>query len=54
MINPGTEYLLLQIVECWNAHAVNEENQALSMVLKCSHVMYKYYYCLGFFQIENN
>ena len=31
--NLGTAYLLLHLVQCWRACAVNEENQALHMVL---------------------
>ena len=40
MENSGTSYLLLHIVQCWRTCAANEENQALPMVLYCSHIMY--------------
>ena len=33
LVNSVTEYLLLQIVKCWRACAVNEENRSLPMVL---------------------
>ena len=46
--NSGTSYLLLHIVQYWRACVVNEENQALPMVICCSQVMYKYYSHLGF------
>ena len=54
MGNSGTSDLLLHTVQCWRACAVNEENKALPMVLECSHMMYKYYSCLGFHPIEHN
>ena len=43
LVNPGTEDLLLRIVECWCESKVNEENKYLIMVLYCSHMIYKYY-----------
>ena len=43
MVNEGTSDLLLHIVQCWRACAVDAENWALQMVLYCSHMMYKYY-----------
>ena len=46
LVNSGTADLLLHIVQCCRVCAVNEENQALVMVLYCSHIMYKYYSCL--------
>ena len=42
------------IVQCWIACAVNEENQALCIVLYCSHFMYKYYSRFGFLPIKHN
>ena len=33
MGNSGTLYLLLHILYCWSVCAVNEENQALPLVL---------------------
>ena len=54
MGNPGTEDLLLHIVQCWHACAVNEENQDLPLVLYCSHMMYKYYSRLLLFSIKHN
>ena len=50
LVNPGTSDLLLNIVQCWRACSVNEENRALPMVLYCSKMMYKYYSFPGFFQ----
>ena len=44
----GKSGLLLCIVQYWRACVVNEENQALPMVICCSQVMYKYYSHLGF------
>ena len=48
--NSGTADLLLHILKCWRAGAVDEEKQYLSMVLYCSDMMYKYYSRLGFTQ----
>ena len=48
MGNSDTAYLLLHIVQCWCAWAVNKETQALPMVLYCSHMVYKYYSFIGF------
>ena len=42
MVNPGTADLLLHMVPFWRACAFNEENQALYMIMYCSHVIYKY------------
>ena len=33
--NSGTAGLLLHLVQCWREYAVNEENQALPMVILC-------------------
>ena len=49
-----TADLLLHIVQCWRIWVVNEENQALHMVLYCSHMMYKYYYHLECYPIKHN
>ena len=46
----GASDLLLHAVKCWRECVVNEENQALPVVLYCSHMISKYYYCLGFLQ----
>ena len=54
LVNSGTEYLLLHLVQCWHACAVNEENQDIPMILYYSHMMYKYYSHLGFFPIKHN
>ena len=48
MGSSGTVDSLLHIVQCWRACAVNEENQALHLVLYFSHTMYKYYSRIGF------
>ena len=48
--NLGTADLLLHIVNCWSSCEINEEIQDLSLVQYCSHMMYKYYSCLGFSQ----
>ena len=50
LVNSGTEDLLLHIVQRWRVCAVNEENWALTMVLHCLHMMYKYNSCPGFSQ----
>ena len=52
LVNLGTEYLLLHIVQCWRECAVDEENRYINMVMYCSHMMYKYYSRLGFFPIK--
>ena len=52
--NSGTADLLLHTVKCWHACAVNEENQALYMVLNCSHMIYKCYSRIGFTPIKHN
>ena len=54
LVNSGTADLLLHMVKCWPAYAVNKENQALPLVLYCSHTMYKYYSRLGFITIKHN
>ena len=54
MGNSGTSDLLLHILECWSACAVNEGNQALPLVMYCSHMMYKYYFHHGFLPIKHN
>ena len=43
MENSDTADLLLHIVQCWCACEVNEENQALHMVIYCSHTIYTDY-----------
>ena len=35
IVNSGTADLLLHMVKCWPACAVNKENQALPLVLYC-------------------
>ena len=40
------------MIQCLRACAVNEENPSLHMVLYYSHMMYKYYFRLGFFTIK--
>ena len=40
--NSGTVYLVLQIVQCWRACAVDEDKRVLTMVLYCSGIVYKY------------
>ena len=52
--NSGTADLLLHIVKCWRACAVNEENLTIPMFLYCYGMMYKYYSCLWFFPIKHN
>ena len=54
MVNSVTADLLLQIVQCWNACAVDEEKLALHIVLYCSGIMYKYYSRNLFFPIKHN
>ena len=54
MGNSGTSDLLLHMVKCWRVCAVNEENQALNLVLYCSHMMYTNYSPLGFSPIKHN
>ena len=41
LINSGRADLLLHIVQHWRVCAVNEENKALTLVMYCSHIMYK-------------
>ena len=48
MENSGTLDLLLHIIQCWRECEVNEEIWYLTMLLYCSHMMYKYYSYLGF------
>ena len=50
LVNSGPEYLLLHIVHCCIACVVNEESNALHMVLYCLHMMYKRYSPLEFYQ----
>ena len=52
LVNSGTVDLLLNLVQCWRECAANEENQTLPLFLYCSHMMYKYYSCLGFSPIN--
>ena len=52
--NSGTSDLLLQMVQCWRECKVDVENQYLSMVLYCSHMMYSYYYRILFTPIKLN
>ena len=54
MINSVTVDLLLHVVQCRRACAVNESNQNLHLVMYCLHLMYKYYYRLVFFPINHN
>ena len=44
----------VQILQCWHACAFDDEKWAITMVMYCSWMMYKYYSCLGFFPIKNN
>ena len=44
--NSGTADLLLNILQCWSACAVDEEKLDLRMVLYSSGIMYKSYSCL--------
>ena len=44
--NSGTADLLLHILQCWSACAVDEEKLDLRMVLYSSGIMYKSYSCL--------
>ena len=48
MVN--SENLSLQLVHCWHACTFNEENKALTLVLFCSHMLFKYYSHLGLSQ----
>ena len=52
--NSGTSYLLLYIVKCWCACAVDEDKWARPMVIYYSVMMYKYYYCIIFTPIKHN
>ena len=52
--NSVTAYVLLHIVQCWHECAVIEEDQAIPVVMYCSHMMYEYYSHLGFFPIKHN
>ena len=54
LVNSGVSYLLLHIVQCWHECRVDEENQPLTLVLYCSHIIYKYYYHLWFIPIKYN
>ena len=54
MVNSGTSDLLLHILQCWRVCTVNEENQALPLVLYCSHTLYKHYSRLIFPPIKYN
>ena len=47
MGNSVTSYLLLHILQCWRGCEVDEKYWSLPMVLKCSHMMYKYYSGIG-------
>ena len=49
-----TTDLLLHIVQCWSTYAVDEDNLAMTLVMYCSEMMYKYYSGLGFLPIKNN
>ena len=44
----------VQILQCWHACAFDDEKWAITMVMYCSWMMYKYYSCLGFFPIKHN
>ena len=50
--NTGTVDLLLHIVQCWCACAVDKGNCDLSIVIYCSGILYKYYSSLGFLPIN--
>ena len=52
LVNSGTSDLLLHVVQCWRAYAADEEKQALTMVMYCSGMIYKYYSHLGFLSIN--
>ena len=52
MKNTGIENLLLHIVQCWCACAVEKYNQSLPLVLYCSGIMYKHYPRLGVLTIK--
>ena len=52
--NSGTEILLLHILQCWSACAVDEYNWNLHMVLYSLSMMYKHYSFLGFYPIKHN
>ena len=52
--NSGTSYILLHIVQCWRAYAVDKEKQSLPMIIYCSQTMYKYYSHIGFYPIKHN
>ena len=54
LVSSGAADLLLHIVQCWSACAVNEEKRDPPMVIYCSVRMYKYYSSLGLFQIKYN
>ena len=47
--NSSKADLLLHIVQCWLACAVDEDNRDLTIVLYCSVMMYKYYSIIRFF-----
>ena len=51
MGNSGTSDLVLHIVQCFRACALNEENQDIPLVLYFSHMVYTYYSRLGFYPI---
>ena len=52
--NSDTDDLLLHIVQCWSACAVDEDNCYLTMVLYWSGIILKYYLRLGFLPIKHN
>ena len=52
--NVGIVYLLLHIVKCLRACAVDKENRYLPIVMYCSGMMYKYYAHLEFLPIKHN
>ena len=52
LLNVGTVYLLLSIVQCWRLCGVDRENRDLPMFLHCYGIMYKYYLHLGFIPIK--
>ena len=54
MENSVATNLLLHIVQYWREYSVNEEKKDLTLVLYCSHIMYKYYSSIGIFPIKHN
>ena len=52
LVNTGTAYLLLHILQCWLACAVDKYNWDIPMVLYYSGTMYKNHPCLEFIPIK--